>query len=272
MKHTIEVFSPLVASFGFDGVLDELKNVGLKNLDLNLGAELWSVAQPGETPLEIPAKELARRAEGLKAKAEAKGFTISTVSCFVDFEKPELRELVKRCLDIGQIVGASTLVTGSGQSPALAIPALKELGDYADKRGLTIAMETHPPMGHNSIYSLWTLMDVNHPRIKLNFDTANIYYYTKDIDGDAELRKLVPHVAHMHIKDSRKGYFENFFPALGDGVIDFRKIFDILDEGGFKGNSSIEIEGPAALGEAATPENIRKALRRSVEHLANAGV
>ncbi|OGV76711.1 MAG: hypothetical protein A3K19_18050 [Lentisphaerae bacterium RIFOXYB12_FULL_65_16] len=272
MKHTIEVFSPLLGSFGFDGTLDELKNVGLTNLDLNLGAGLWSVAQPGEKPLEIPAKEIEKRAEGLKAQAAAKGVTLSTVSCFVDFEKPEMKETIKRCLKIGQVVGATTLVTGSGQDPAAAIPALKDLGRYADTCGLNIAMETHPPMGHNAVYSLWTLMDVKHPRIKLNYDTANIYYYNHKIDGEAELRKLIQHVGHLHIKDSRKGFHENFFPALGDGVIDLRKIFDILDEAGFKGNASIEIEGPAALGEAATPENIRKALKRSVEHLAKVGV
>ncbi len=272
MKHVIEVFSPLLSMFGYEGALDELKKAGLSNLDLNLGGDLWSIAKPGEKPLEIPRKEIARRAESVRGMAEAKGVKISTVSCFVDFEKDEQRQILKLCLDVGRMLGASTLVTGSGQDPMKAIPALKEIGGAAEKCGLTVAMETHPPMGHNSIYSLWTLMDVGHPSIMLNFDTANIYYYTQGIDGDAELRRLVKHVAHLHVKDSRKGYLENFFPALGDGTIDFKKIFDILDEGGFKGNSSIEIEGPAALGEAATPENIRKALKRSVEHLRKAGV
>lgn len=272
MKHTIEVFSPLLASFGFDGMLDELKSGGLRNLDLDLGFGLWGIARAGEKPLDIPPNELVKRAKGIREKAGAKGIAISTVSCFANFEQPDQMEIIKRCLLIGQVVGATTLVTGSGQNPVLAIPALKELGRCADGYGLTIAMETHPPMAHNSIYSLWTLMDVDHPRIMLNYDAANIYYYTQGIDGEAELRKLVRHVAHMHLKDSRKGLREKFFPALGDGMIDFKKIFDILDEGGFHGNASIEIEGSAALGEVVTPENCRRAFRRSVEHLQKIGV
>lgn len=267
MPHAIEVFSPLLSTFGTDGIFAEVRRAGLQNLDLSLGPTLWGIARKNENPLEIPDDELVARAHHLNEKAHSYGVIISTVSCFADFEKPEGRASIERSLKIGQVLGASVLVTGSGLDLDTAIPVLKELGAFAGELGLTIAIETHPPMGHNSTASLDTLSRVDSPNIRLNFDTANIYYYNEGVDGEEELKKVIDYVVHLHLKDSRKGYKENFFPALGDGVIDFKRIFSILDEAGFTGCASIEIEGPAALGKSPTHDIIRDALKRSVDHL-----
>jgi L-ribulose-5-phosphate 3-epimerase len=78
----------------------------------------------------------------------------------------------------------------------------------------------------------------------MNFDTGNIGYYNRDTDPARELEKVKHLVANVHLKDSRGGFEDWYFPALGaGGYVDFSRIRAILDGAGFAGAYTIEIEG-----------------------------
>ena len=62
---------------------------------------------------------------------------------------------------------------------------------------------------------------VNHPNVRINFDTGNIYFYNQNTDVVAELRKIIDYVASVHLKETDGGYESWNFPALGKGVVDF---------------------------------------------------
>ena len=52
------------------------------------------------------------------------------------------------------------------------------------------------------------------------------------------------YVVHMHLKDSRGGYRDWYFTAMGDGgAVDFARIGEITNNAGFFGPYSLEIEG-----------------------------
>ena len=109
--------------------------------------------------------------------------------------------------------------------------------------------------------------------VRLNWDTANVYYHNEGMqDGEAELARVAEYVAHLHLKDSRRGYHDWFFPALGEaGGVDFANVGRILKDAGFQGHFSIELEGVRGEPEQ-TLEERQARLERSVRHLRDVGM
>ena len=80
----------------------------------------------------------------------------------------------------------------------------------------------------------------------------------------------MPHLAHVHLKDTTGGKGNWNFPAIGDGVVDFARVLEILREAGYAGPYSVEIEFQ---GEPWPPlAEVNDAMRRSYEHLSSLGL
>ena len=62
---------------------------------------------------------------------------------------------------------------------------------------------------------------INHPNVRVNFDTGNITYYNQGADVVAELKKIIDYVATVELKDHGGQPRTWDFPALGQGKIDF---------------------------------------------------
>ena len=115
------------------------------------------------------------------------------------------------------------------------------------------------------------MTEVEHPSVRLNFDTGNIAYYNRGADPCDELERVKHLVRNVHLKDNRGGFEDWYFPALGDGgSVDFGRVRDILDSVGFNGACTIEIEGLAGEPEPGL-ELRQERIARSVEHLARCG-
>lgn len=120
---------------------------------------------------------------------------------------------------------------------------LRAAGAVAARAGVTIVLETHPDLITNAEVALRTMRGVDHPNVRINYDTANIYFYNRGTDGVAELRRIAQYVATVHLKDTDGGYRSWNFPALGRGVVRFAETFALLDAVGFTGPYTLEIEG-----------------------------
>ena len=124
------------------------------------------------------------------------------------------------------------------------IASLRTLGDLAGELGLTVALETHKGPTQNAEAMLRLMEEVSHDRVRLNFDTGNIGYYNRGANPVDELERVQEFVRNVHVKDSRGGFEDWYFPAVGDGgEVDFRRIRETLDSVGFRGPYTIEIEG-----------------------------
>jgi L-ribulose-5-phosphate 3-epimerase len=147
---------------------------------------------------------------------------------------------------------------------AVTYERLRKAGDRAAKHGVTICLETHPILCHNGEEMLKTMQGVNHENVRINFDTANIYYYNENIDAVKELKKIVKYVKSVHLKDT-DGKPKSFdFPPLGDGVVNFPEVFKVLNDVGFYGPFTFELEATGA-------DDMPKALEKSVNHLKRTG-
>jgi inosose dehydratase len=172
--------------------------------------------------------------------------------------------------------GVKVCVSGAGQ-PAGALERtavvghLRRLGDTAADCGVTLALETHKGPTQNARAMLDLLRQVEHPHVRLNFDTGNIAYYNENADPCDELEQVKHLVKNVHLKDNRGGFEDWYFPAAGDGgSVDFTRVRRILDGVGFTGPYTIEIEGIG--GEPEPGLEIRQErIQRSLAHLRACG-
>jgi inosose dehydratase len=147
---------------------------------------------------------------------------------------------------------------------------LRKAGDEAAKHKVTLTFETHPELGTNGDVQLETMVAVNHPGVRVNFDTGNISYYNKGGDAVAELKKVVRLVGTMELKDHNLEPESWDFPVLGKGKVDFPKILEMLRKSRFTGPVTLEFEGVKGveLDEAQT----KQAIADSVAYLKSLAV
>jgi L-ribulose-5-phosphate 3-epimerase len=214
----------------------------------------------------------AERVAGVAAELSRHGLHASSLHAACDLSRPDVAAQVESQLPVFEALGTPIMFISAriGETPAaVAYQRLREAGQAAGRRGVTIAVETHPELATNGDVALQTMRAVDHPNVRINFDTANVYFYNRGVDAVAELRKLAPFVAAVHLKDTDGGFRHWHFPALGQGIVRFPEVFELLDGVGFRGPYTLEIEGLE--GEQRTEELVRQRVADSVEYLRRIG-
>jgi sugar phosphate isomerase/epimerase len=157
----------------------------------------------------------------------------------------------------------------TGMPKEAAYERLRRVGEIASKHGVTVALETHPDLGTNGDVHQETMKHVNHPNIRVNFDTGNITFYNKGTDAVTELKKVIDYVATVELKD-HDGKYKNWnFPVLGKGVVDFPSVLRLLERQGFQGPLTIEVEG--VQGVEMDESQTKSYIARSVAYIKSLG-
>ncbi len=200
---------------------------------------------------------------------------ITSLATGVNLDDPadvkRIEGVIKGSAQIGTKVIFISISPGKG-SAEQGMGPLKDLAGKAAAAGVVLSMETHKPYGYNGDSAKKTLDAVNSPGLGFNYDTANIFYYNpKGIDGIAELKKVLPHVISVHLKESAKGEPESFdFPVLGTGIVRFPEVFSLLRSRGFIGPYTMELEGGLVDG-LPVPEQVGK-VKDCMDYLKRIGV
>ncbi len=229
------------------------------------------LASLGVRHVEIPVPPV-EQLDAVRGELSEFGLSTTTMHGACDVTRADIAEAVVAQMPAFKALGCRLMFVSvkSGETPRdTVIGRLREAGDAAAAHGVTIVMETHPDLATNGEVAAATMRSVNHPNVRINYDTANIYFYNRGADGLAELRKVVEFVAAMHLKDTDGGYRNWHFPALGRGVVDFAGTFALLDEVGFNGPCTMEIEGIS--GETATRDLVCARMAESVAYLRSLG-
>jgi sugar phosphate isomerase/epimerase len=226
-----------------------------------LGMRYVEIAVP--QPKEVDATRAALQRYGLSA---------SSMHAECNVRRPDVAGQIADQLPVLAVFGTRTMFV-SVKADDTPLPTvygrLREAGEEAAKYGVNIVLETHPDLVTNAEVGLATMRGVNHPNVRINYDTANVYFYNEAADGASELRRMVSYVGAVHLKDTDGGYRHWCFPALGRGVVRFREIFEILDAAGFMGPCTIEIEGIE--GEVKTERLVCDRVAASVGYLRGLG-
>lgn len=146
---------------------------------------------------------------------------------------------------------------------------LRKAGDAAKSHGVMISLETHPDLGTNGDVHLETMQAINHPNVRVNFDTGNITYYNHGRNAVDELMKCIDFVGTVEFKD-HNGEFETWvFPPLGTGITDFKGVLKVLQDHEYAGPITLEFEGTKGveLDEAGT----KAAIQQSIAYVRSIG-
>jgi sugar phosphate isomerase/epimerase len=233
----------------------------------------------------------------ISAKLDQAGIEISALAFYENNlhgdreQRASINEHLRACIRAAALLKVDYVGTFIGRDIGLSVKEnlacgeeiLPPLVQYAREHGVTLVVENCPmegwgPDGYpaNLAYcpELWDwILELG---FELNFDPSHLMWL--GIDPVAVLRQYVSHVRHVQAKDteldpaarnrysvfgktrSRRdgwdvGWWRYRVPGLGD--VNWRRIVDVLYEGGFDGVISIEHEDPVWGG---TPEKINQGI------------
>jgi sugar phosphate isomerase/epimerase len=215
--------------------LEVFSRLGLRDLDLNLHHLI-------ERGVSVDAVVNAAAANGQRVRIVSGGW------CDFFRQSPQIDETFESIERQVQIAGQLNVRTlrlffgrlsreAYGRSSFDAITNnLCHLSDrYPD---ITFVFENHdgaslvPQICHD------VLAGVDRPNIRMNFDPIN--FERAGVNAMAALATLRPFVAHMHLKGLENGEFCEF----GSGDVDLRPVLESLFDRGYRGDLSVEYEGP----------------------------
>lgn len=158
---------------------------------------------------------------------------------------------------------------------------LSKLGNIAKEYGITLVYHHHMGTVVQTAEEIDKMMDMCDPEaVYLLFDTGHLAYCGEDYM--AVLKKYAKRIKHVHLKDIRPEIVEKVkaehlsflqgvrlgaFTVPGDGTIDFKPVFDVLDEADYEGWMLVEAEQDPAI---ANPFKYAKMAREYIK--ANAGI
>lgn len=145
----------------------------------------------------------------------------------------------------------------------LTAEGYNELAKLAAEKGMTVGLHHHMGTGIQTTAEIDRFMAATNDDVYLLFDTGHAYYSEGSQQAMLDiLTKYLPRINHVHLKDVRDevvaqvksqklsfldGVKKGTFTVPGDGVIDFKPVFKILDDFGYKGWMVVKAEQDPAL-------------------------
>lgn len=242
----------------FGQMLDEIVALGYKRVDLWTAHLHWEWT----TPAHLGAARECLQARGLTVASYAGHFGDSVAEF-------EAACLLCTALDIPILGGGSGLLQTDR-------PAMVRL---LRKHGRLLAIENHPETSARAL--LDTIGESDTDVLGLAVDTG--WFATQGADVVACLREAMPRVRHIHLKDvlppaaAVSGYpFRDMGHetcCLGDGVVPVREVLALLQQGGYRGDISIEHEPEVGSPHAAcqvSRERVEGWMKEVIQELAPA--
>lgn len=212
----------------------------------------------------------------VRARLDHYGLEAVSISGHSDLTTPEGLEHGLAVVAWAQRFGLPVVNTAIGghahveESEEAFLRNVGPLADAAQAAGLTIALEIHGDLMASGERSRPLLDRIGHPAVKVNYDTANVEYYS-GVRAEDDLPAIADRVAHVHLKDMRGGQGEWDFPAIGEGHVNFGRVIEILRGAGFDGPYSVEVEFSGGVPWPPLNE-VNAAMRDSREALAAYGL
>ncbi|RQW64699.1 myo-inosose-2 dehydratase [Vibrio viridaestus] len=133
-----------------------------------------------------------------------------------------------------------------------------KLAKLAAEKGMQVCLHHHMGTAIQTPAEIDRFMEITDNEVGLLLDTGHIYYSEGNQQAIIDvLSKYVKRIPHVHLKDIRDekrqqviaehrsfldGVRLGAFTVPGDGVINFKPVFDILDQNGYEGWMVVEAE------------------------------
>ncbi len=185
------------------------------------------------------------------------GVKASGLSAHCPLMRPEISvPYLEKAIRFAAVIGAPVVNTDEGIRPPwvsldeawpVMTYTLKTVLRIAERYGVYIGIEPHQSISKTTRGLLRIATLVNSPFLRVNYDTGNAFLAGEDpYQG---LKAVVDLLVHVHAKDIAMQHAKEergkvtgtpVGCACGDGVIDWRRVIEILDDNGFDGVLSCE--------------------------------
>jgi sugar phosphate isomerase/epimerase len=195
-------------------------------------------------PLGMSEKDMA----DVRALADGWGVRYGSISpglLKVPMESEErsvhVTDIFEKSLDLCEAVGAQVMVSFTpivpverrGQWDAQLLEEFRVMGDAAQARGVTIAIENEPVcVGSSAPLVAKLVHEIAHPAVKMNWDPGNDAS-SAQATGPESWPVVQPVLKHVHVKDYFSG--KHMVADLGEGASDWKWILATLKEVGYGG-------------------------------------
>lgn len=218
--------------------LEGIAAAGFKYVELS-AVERWTE----HVPLDASAGDVA----DLKARLARLGLTPLSLSGHSDLTTAHGLEVGRKAIELCNRLGIPLMNTAIGghysedENKDAFMNNVHELADYAALHHITVGLEVHGDIMASGALSVLLMQEIGRANVGINYDTANCIFYG-GVQAVDDLRVTAPYLVHVHLKDKIGGKKEWNFPAIGEGEVDFAAIFALLEEIGYSGPLSVEIE------------------------------
>jgi sugar phosphate isomerase/epimerase len=168
-----------------------------------------------------------------------------------DDEAREWRiEYTKSAIDLAAAVDAPAVCLATGRplpgtmpeaAYDLLLDSLDAILDHAEERSVRVGIEYEPELlVENTDEALALIEDVDRESLGVNLDVGHAAVYGEDVAES--IRRTGDRITGVHLEDivgGRRGKHYHRIP--GEGDVDFRSIFDALDDVGYDGFATLEL-------------------------------
>jgi L-ribulose-5-phosphate 3-epimerase len=228
----------------------------------SLEEALAGIAGAGFTSVELSSvpgwtEHVSREAndvelEQVRQQVEQAGLTAISMSGHSDLASDEGIAAFRQALRIAHTLGIPYVTTSTGGHDDSSHGSVEHqrhaflerfapLADEAAEAGIAICIETHGGLSSTGAKAAELVEAIGKPNVGINYYTANVIFYG-DVRPEEDIKAAAKYVNHLHLKDKAGNDKEWNFPAIGTGNVDFAPIFGTLEEVGFAGPVSVEIE------------------------------
>ena len=225
----IGLFTALLANLSLDDVIQKIKPLGIRTVELGTGNYV------GDPHLKLEWLHQASKLKEFKQKLEDEGITISALSCHGNPLHPNRKvaqlhaATSRKTILLAEKLGVKTVIDFSGcpgdsdnskypnwsptawppdfleivkwQWEKKVIPYWTKHAKFAEDHGVRVGIEMHPGFVVYNPETMLRLREAAGPAIGCNFDPSHMFW--QGIDPCAAVRKLGDAVFHVHAKDTR---------------------------------------------------------------------
>ena len=267
MYRTVLGSTIVFAPFTIDQALEGLAEAGYHACEIG-AVKGWFEHIDSDTVTDAEVDRIGRKLSEL-------GLQPVSLSGHAQLQSADGAARFARAIDIAAALGMEVVNTYTGDATTdeereAYFANVAALCDQAARHGLKIGMETDSNMLPTAEIGVAILDRIDRPGVLgFNYDPGNVVYYT-GADPLTDIRFALPRLVHVHLKDKIGGQGEFNFPPPGDGDLDLTALLAILDDAGYTGPMSAEVE----FDERGWPDydTCRAAAKRSVENLRGMGL
>ena len=224
--------------FSTEETLDGVSRGGYKYI------ELLSVPGFGEHIVPAPEEMDITSARKLNDLCKKYGLELLCIGVYMRLMKEGSVETFKRVIDAAEMLGSKYINTDTGEVKSSDdekrfYKDMGVLGEYAQSKDVTICFELHGDWCNTGKKAAEVIEKIKNAHVRINYDTGNAIFYG-DVRPEEDIKYALPYMSFMHVKDNVGGYQVYDFPILGEGTVDFGKIFKIVDD--YDGPISLELE------------------------------